>query len=244
LALDPKTPTTGSAGTRGQAMTIHDAAPIIRDMSRPPLWKLFLRPSEFFAARDLAERPYWWIVAWVAGAAAVVDRVDQQLLGAEFGRERAGAAALAGSWSVFWLTVLFGGVVSAAILWALWGRWYRLRIRWSGDKDPDLRQAQLTYVFAGFVSALPSLAYCLYCTSRYPNYRAAWDDEESLSALLSLVIGASVIWSFFVSYRGVRANFDVRPWPARVWFLILPIVFAVLVVFGLGVLFVLAGAGE
>jgi hypothetical protein len=121
------------------------------------------------------------------------------------------------------------GLIGAVSLWYLGGWWYNLRVRWSGVPSHDKRQGRLIYIYSGLVEALPSLSYALLATAIYANYQAAWDAEELWSSLLLVF----PFWSVVVSYRGVRTSFPVKPWPARLWFLILP---SLMYVFAFGLL--------
>jgi hypothetical protein len=106
------------------------------------------------------------------------------------------------------------------MLWYVGGWWYNVRLGWSGAVDFDRRQGRLVYTFAGLVWAIPSIAYAAIATVVFPNYQAAWESEELWSVLLLVF----PFWAVVVSYLGVRSRFQVRSAPARVWFLILPII--------------------
>jgi hypothetical protein len=164
------------------------------------------------------------IAAWLVGISSTIARIDRNLIQADLGSPRPGweafAPFLTQSWITFWLFVLLVGALGGAMLWYVGGWWYNVRLGWSGAVDFDRRQGRLVYTFAGLVWAIPSIAYAAIATVVFPNYQAAWESEELWSVLLLVF----PFWAVVVSYLGVRSRFQVRSAPARVWFLILPII--------------------
>jgi hypothetical protein len=66
----------------------------------------------------------------------------------------------------------------------------------------------------------------------YPDPIAAMEGDD----WGGVAIIVALFWSIYVSYRGVRTAFEVRPWAARVWFGILP---ATIYALALGIIFAL-----
>lgn len=192
------------------------------------LGALFLWPKRFFRDRDLDVRSWFLTALLCSGITTASGRIDQNLMRADLSQPRVGwdefAPVLLDSWIAYWLFLLGVGVVSAALYWYVGGWWYRVRLRWSGDANPDPRMARLVMISAAFVMSAPQLAYSLLETASFPNYGAAWESESVLPAFLLIF----PFWSVYASYRGVRTRFSVTRWRARIWFLILPVlVFAV-----------------
>lgn len=194
---------------------------------------LFFHPSEFFGGQlALGKTPYLLFVAWCYGASQVADRIDQSLIRAELGRPRPGwediAPYVVESWLGFWALLGVMGSVSAAVIWVLGGWWFAVRLRWSGNPSPDRHLARLVMVYSAFVQTGPFLlAYVAY-TFFYASYAEAFASDELYSASLMVF----PFWSIFTSYAGARAVFGVEGWRARLWFLVLPLVFYILA-FGL-----------
>ena len=193
---------------------------------------LFLRPHRFFSGQlALGKTPYAVLVAWCYGAAASIDRIDQNLLRAQFGNPRPGWEQLAPlvveSWWRFWLFVLASGAVGGVFLWWLGGWWFALRVRWSGIAEPDRRLARLVMAYSAFIHAAPAVLAAAISTAVFSSYAEAFDADESYS----LVLLVFPFWSAVASYSGVRAVFGASGWKPRLWFLILPCVFY-LVAFG------------
>jgi hypothetical protein len=193
---------------------------------------LFVRPTRFFHSVRLDQGAGWLLAAVLVGISGAIGRIDQRLIAAELDGGGGGSGILESimmeSWTAYWLGVVVAGAVGAVVIWFLGGWWYNVRLRWSGADDHDRRQGRLVYTLSGLVSAIPSLAYSLGTTLVFPDYRAAWESEE----LWSTALVVFPFWAAFVSYRGVRSRFPVRPGGARFWFLIMPVL-AYAIIFGI-----------
>lgn len=194
------------------------SAPV--DTRRSPL-DLYLRPARFFGqgVRGLDGRALV-VAAWVVGMNWTLGRFERMMLRADLGDTNETLLSISQSWPSFWMAVAFAGVISAAFVWLIGTWWYRMRLRWSGASDPSTDVARVVYVYSALVWAVPSLLWTLVQTVRFPNFAAAWGSES----VWDLVLLVFPVWACWVSYRGVRATFDVRPGRARFWFLVLPIV--------------------
>ena len=189
---------------------------------------LVLHPERFFAAllRD-RNNQLPLLAIWLRGMAGAIDSLDMRI---STGRLAADSPILS-SWVTLWLTVIAAGVIGGALVWLLGGWWYRVRLRFSGARDVDERAARLVFIHAELVWAVPMLVWTILVTPIYPTYHAAHMD-----APLTLSVIATLPWSIWVSYRGVRQCFDVTPVKARIWFLILPLTVLAVVIGGVWVL--------
>ncbi len=193
---------------------------------------LFLRPVHFLRSElALGQTPYVLLVTWCYGISSAVERLDSELLRAEVGSPRPSWEQLEpivlGSWTGFWTWVAVIGAAGGLFAWWIGGWWYRMRLSFSGARDPDRRLARLVLVYTSFVFAGPSVLVALAYTILYENYRVAYETAE----LLPLVLVFFVFWSVLTSYTGAITVFDVSRWRARLWFLILPVL-VYLTVFG------------
>ena len=184
---------------------------------------LFFRPRRFFGGQlALGKTPYALLVAWCYGAAAAIDRIDQNLLRAQFGKPRPGWEQLAPlvveSWPGFWLFVLASGALGGVFLWWLGGWWFATRVRWSGVAEPDRRLARLVMAYSAFIHAAPAVLAAAISTAVFASYAEAFDSD----APYSLILLVFPFWSAAASYAGVREVFGVSGWKPRLWFLILP----------------------
>jgi hypothetical protein len=188
---------------------------------------LFFRPRKFFSdGLALGKVPYYVAAAWLYGVAAAIDRVDQELLRAELGHARKGweliGPFVAGSWGGFWVWVLAAGAVGAVFWWLLGGWWFRLRIGWSGAKNPNRRLSRLVYVYSGIVSAAPQILESILDTALYENDAEAFAAEGAVSDVMTLVGVLLMFWSLATAYVGVRTVFQVSREKALFWFVVLP----------------------
>ncbi len=173
---------------------------------------LFWNPTRFFGARDLMRATHGTaLAAFAVGVTLAMNRFERA-------QER-GDSALAqlDTWPGYWVMSLLGGVMSAALYLWFGGWWYRLRLRWSGARNPDPGLARRVYVYASLVFALPELFAGACKTALYSSPAAAAGSDWSM--LLSVFL----IWSVVTSYKGARQSFDLALWPGRVWFLVLPL---------------------
>jgi hypothetical protein len=131
------------------------------------------------------------------------------------------------------------GLISAGFGWLVGGWWYRVRLEWSGAKDPDPTEARLVWVYTGLVSALPSLMLLLLDTFRYEDYLESWEE----TGLLTLIPALALFWSVYVSYRAATTRFALKAVPARLWFFALPLLLYLLVTGMIGVLYSRLGDG-
>jgi hypothetical protein len=140
---------------------------------------------------------------------------------------------LVNSWTGFWLFAIVMGALGGALAWFVGGWWYHVRIRWSGLPGANRTEARRVYIFASLVAAVPIVVYSLVVTVLYPDYAAAWYDDELWSGILLVF----PFWSVVVSYRGVRVRFPIRAGPARVWFAILPALFYLIMIGVVGLVY-------
>jgi hypothetical protein len=182
------------------------------------LWPIYLafRPKVFFESFAAKPAPLLVTLTFVfLGIAGAIDKTETRTL---LNPDNPLYESLVQSWPAFWGFACATGLVGAAGYYYLGGWWYRVRIRWSGSPDPDPPLSRRIYAYSAQVWAVPSLLYYAWMTTVYdtPLQSSSGDDWGWVPVTLAL------FWSIYVSYRGVRTKFDVGPWRARIWFLILP----------------------
>jgi len=178
--------------------------------------ELLLRPERYFEARLRPDNPAIpWLVISVCGLARGIDSLDTRILMGTLATD----SPLLTTWAGLWGGLLGAGVMSGLLMWLVGGWWYRMRLLLSGASDVNKRKARIVYTHAALVVAVPSVSWMAIVTFLYPNYSAAFAETPLAFALMFLAP-----WSAWVSYRGARHCFDVRPGRARVWFLILPLI--------------------
>jgi len=194
------------------------------DHAEPPapnaaLWFfcLLFRPRAFFqhfAVRSIGGLTP--LAAWMYGIAATMDRMESRILPTD--HDSGLKEALGGSWIAYWMWALLAGILAGWLYYALGAWWYRKRLEFSGVRRPEPKRARRVYLYASQVYVLPFLIYTGWQTTNYESPLAAMSGDDPGSILIMVCL----FWSIYTSYRGVRTLFDVRKWPARVWFALLP----------------------
>lgn len=207
-------------------------------LSPARLVDLYFRPSKYFSdTRNLDRKSTVFISAGLMGIAGAMSRIDEKIIQAELGHAskhwESTAAWLLSSWLNYWLVVVALGLIGAVFLWYLGGWWYKKRLQWSGAIEPSSLLARRVYTMQELVLAGPTVLLALVQTALFANYREAWQAEE----LWSSSILVFVFWSYWTSYVAVTSAFQVSKSKARIWFLVLPILFNVLVLGVVGTLY-------
>lgn len=189
------------------------------------LLELFFQPKRFFSR--VPHYPKWSILfsAYLLGVFSVMDRIDQKLLRADFESSASSPFIMqvVSSWVMYWAMMLVLGVISAAIVWLIYGWWFKKRLQFSGAKNADITLARQVFVLQALIYVLPSLLITLAHTFLYPNYLVAYNESMIATSVILFIF-----WSCWTSYRGATTVFVTNKW-AIVWFLILPVIFYLLV---------------
>ncbi|UTO19168.1 hypothetical protein NGC85_14805 [Acinetobacter sp. Z1] len=197
------------------------------------LWLLFFQPKKFFSLPAIYHPRSIILAAYIIGMFSVMDRVDQNLLKAEFSNRQSFMLDVADAWWSYWLLVLGVGTLSAVIVWLIHGWWYKKRLQFSGVKDADPQLARHVWALQSLVAALPVIVVTVLQTLLYNNYLDAYEN----STILNFVALPFMFWSCWVSYRAASLVFNTNAW-AKFWFLGLPVVFYLLAMGLLTALFI------
>ncbi len=231
---------------KSQEQRFFDSKPIEPESSPllpKNLFNLLFHPKYFFTKQvGYGQTPYLIFVTICFGILAVIDRIDSQLIKADFRNGSSPTndlyANIAEHWMAYWIVILiFGILVSAPFIWHIGGWWYTMRIKWSGVKNPDSFNAKLIYVYSSFIISFPTIILTVYYTITYSNYLEAFSADDFLG-LIYLVLP---FWSLGISYKGVISLFDVKRSKARLWFVIIPSVFYI---FAMGIFTYLLAINE
>lgn len=133
------------------------------------------------------------------------------------------------SWPIYWLVLVVSGAIGAAWVYYLGGFWYKLRLRLSGIRGPDVLLVRRIYLSAAQVVAVPVILKTLVYTFVHDTPQAAALADPTWQERFYLVIP---VWSSIVGYIGVRTVFQAPKVRAAIWFLVLPGVFYIAVVIG------------
>jgi hypothetical protein len=211
----------------GYSASPHPAtAPRIKPprVEREPNWLLwplylFIRPKIFFQHCVVDSIPIVTaLCVWMFGVASSIDRV-------QFQHFRASATGrpmpVPDNWSYHWGFFLGGGLLGGAIMYAIGGWWYRLRVKWCGEKSPDPYRVRRVYIFASLVWAIPMILLTISDTMMHARPSIAFDNPSTFGFL---VVFICLFWSTGTSYVGVRTAFNVKRPHAIGWFIVGPVI--------------------
>lgn len=183
--------------------------------AHPALWLvyLYLMPRKFYRNFVYEHTQLLTVVAaWLYGMSGAIDRLERQHVQGRI-------TGAADTWLVHWGIVLGAGAIGGLLYYHIGGWWYRVRLGWSGVRDPDRPLSVRVYLYSAVVVALPTLIFELLGTGSHATPSAASASAGSAWHLLLLVFP---FWSVIVSYIGVRTVFGARGIAGAVWFLLLP----------------------
>lgn len=194
---------------------------------------IFIDPKQFFSPKAALGKPVYLVIAvLLTGLSAGISRIDQLLLETELGSEQnywQELGPLLQSWPNFWITGLMGSAIVGALLWLVEGWIFRVRIKLSGDLDPDPQLARIVYIYSFLVRAIPHILLILFWTVTRSHYQAAYTQGMALTLLLTSAFSFGELLS---AYTGVVTLFSVERDRARLWFVIAPaVVYAVSLAF-------------
>ena len=205
---------------------------LIEDYESPRLLDLFFSPRSFFNKTIVeGKNLYLKLVTIIVGIAATMDQVDEHMLKMESGRQSA-IAFVTQSWWAYWAFCIGLGIVSSFFIWYFGGWWYRKRLEFSGAETPDPFKARYIYIYASFIHSAPSVIVSLIFTALYSNYMESYAKDTFLGIAVLLFVFLSLI----TSYIGARTVFVLSKWKARLWLIILPSIFYMLLMGALGFL--------
>ena len=190
---------------------------------RPSLWLMYLftQPGRFFAHFTTMTTGFTILyTTWIYGIANVMDRISTNVLKGNLSGRASGLGFVVDSWVTYWAVCIILGIISGAVTYAVGGWWYCMRLRFCGAKDVDASLARRVYIFAGIIWALPTVLVAVRTMQMYSTPLAAEQGDTGWFCTLTPLL--ALLWSIYVSYRGVRTVFAVTPWKARIWFGMLP----------------------
>ena len=194
--------------------------------------KLTFNPRRFFEENyRRRQTPYFGLVFVLFGLYCGIDRIDDRLTKAGFAaldgrpRQLQQWTQLCPSWTAYAAWVVGVGTLAAAIYYALGAWWYNVRIGFAGGRK-DADDAKFLYLYSSALPALLAVVIRLTTFPRYPDpIVEATADGETIDVVFFGFLIAGLLWSFYVSYRGVRVVTGVRPLAGKFWFLFLPVAF-------------------
>ncbi|QNN22460.1 hypothetical protein HED60_09290 [Planctomycetales bacterium ZRK34] len=198
-----------------------DDQPHPADQVNPALWPyyLFFRPRLFFIHFVLTAVPALTVLAaWAYGIASTINRMERNAMRSD----QTVNEAMLGSWSVYWVVVATGGILSGGLYWLFGGWWYNKRLRFCGvHKGPmETMLGRRVYLYAALTLALPTIGMTLYETIKYPTPLDTFGGNDDYWLYLLFMIFP--FWSIWTSYAGATTCFDLKRGKAILWFIVLP----------------------
>ena len=190
---------------------------------------MVLRPERFFPEGARKLKPSLLVLlVYALGIAAAMDRI-------EFSTLRSATPSsldkIGESWSLYWVSVMVGGLVSGPIAYFLGGWWYWLRARWSGAKGPESRLARRVYALTSSIVTLPAIALVALQTAQEADPASMWAGGSLAATTL-----VTPFFSTFVSYRAAVTTFALSRGRALFWFAAFPGLFYGALIVGGGLL--------
>lgn len=204
----------------------------IEDYESPRLLDLFFSPRSFFNKTIVEGKSHFLkLVTAIVGIAAVMAQVEEQVFKMQAGKQSAITYILE-TWWAYWAFCIGLGVVSSILIWYFGGWWYRKRLIFSGAELPDPFKARYIYIYASFIHSAPSVLVSLIFTALYSNYLESYVKDTYLGIAVLVFVFISLI----TSYIGARTVFALSKWKARLWLIILPAIYYLLLMGALGFL--------
>jgi hypothetical protein len=133
------------------------------------------------------------------------------------------------SWVGFWRSVVCLSTIHSILGWVILSEWYRYRLYWCGDENPDLEAARGVFLCSSLVVTAPTILAAILRTILFSSPVVAAQDASIFSHIVRVLLSLLLLWSVYVSYCGAMTTFRLNRGLALVWFAGLPIVFYVLV---------------
>ncbi len=168
-----------------------------------------------FAKRYLTKKSpkYLILAAYILGVGSAADRISGSLQDYT-------------NWTEVWVVILFGGIISGAMVYYIAGWFYNVRIKWSKGKD-DIDTSRNIYIFSSLpVAAVSILSLIINQLAYGSDYFTYFHTEaSSIDLIFIFVLLAAIIYSIRVSYKAAREVLLAEKGRAIGWFIIAPTLF-------------------
>lgn len=181
---------------------------------------VFVKPKEFFND-DLATKSkiMTFIVTYITGIILTVDKLERKMASGSFVGK---TSVLVEDWIYYWGLILVVSFVSIIWYWFLGGWWYKKRLQWSKIENVNPYDARILYVYSHFTFSFPLLCVYVVNTFIYSSPLLAYNND----LVSPIVFIVSSLFSYSISYRGVKAKYHLTNKLVKFWFLIMPVLFS------------------
>lgn len=203
-------------------------------MTKPTFFEfwseLFLKPKVFFQKNlfDSKEKPAYFILAIIIfGIGNGIDRLDGRMTKFDL-QGNFTALERVNNWPTYWIIAILGGILGSILLYFIGGWFYNVRLKWSKGTS-DIKKSRYIYLYSGVVlyAVIIMITIILMFINPKPyDIEGSFNLWDQISLFLVFFFA---FYSIYVSYSGVRTITDADKSRARLWFLILPIIFYALV---------------
>lgn len=167
--------------------------------------------------------PFLVMMIWFLGMASIIDRMEL--------RYAFSSTYQLKNWVSTWLLIVFTGIISGCLGYWVAGTWYHLRVIICGGLR-DYRTSRYLFLYTGLPLYIVSILMQLFNTVVYGNKYftepTAWDFDLMWGGLSC----AAVVYSIYLSYRGVRLLQETKRARSIIFFILLPSIFYALVLGG------------
>lgn len=123
-------------------------------------------------------------------------------------------------WTLTWAVIIGAGLIGVIFIYWVGIKWYLLRLRWSGAKDPQYEDAKFVFFFSSLVYTIPGLMLLLHQTEVFPHFLAVLKDTGPEYFFISLTF---LLWSVSTQWIGVKSRFRIKGPKAMWWFIFMPL---------------------
>ena len=186
---------------------------------------LIFCPKKFFSNRSaIMCVSIYPVVIWLAGFSNTIDRLSTKMDVPGTLAEDAFLGRLADSWPAFWIFVLFVGTLAAFFNFYFGGWLYYIRLKFCGVEDPYADEVRAINVYSFAPYAFMNFVILVIFSVSYENYNHYLQVDDYWPVLFT------ILWLYGInaSYRGARSVFNAPKGRARFWFIVIPILFALL----------------
>lgn len=192
--------------------------------------ELFFKPTLFYKKRlrnAHKEPAYFNFVLIVFGIGYGINRMDSQLIKIDMRGDLLKFGFL-NNWFVYWLIVIFGGLIGGYFTYLIGGWFYDVRIRWSKGTR-DLNKSRYMYLYSGVVFYIVVMIETIIAMFFYRHPYSTSEVNTVFDISSSIILLFFIFYSIYISFKGVRSITNAEKNRSILWFIVLPIIYYVIV---------------
>jgi hypothetical protein len=177
----------------------------------------FTNFSKFTKEHLMIANPKYLIVAiWIFGMGNAIDRIT---------------SSDSSSWGEVWAIVIFGGILSGALVYYIGGWFYHVRIEWSKGKC-TIDTARNIYIFSSLPIAVVAIGSLIFNQMAYGSdyFNTYHTDASSVDVIFGLLSLFAIAYSIYISYKAVKDVTHAEKGRSIWWFVVAPTIVYILIV--------------